>query len=83
MPKDTLFIVVTTISDGERELFPDIVLITPSETKARNLTRKLRDRAPVRGLDYSLLSEFTGAAYFTRRVGDLSCWTTKREPYRA
>lgn len=80
--KQTLFVVVTTTSDGERELFPDLVLITPNETRARNLVKKLRARTPVKGLDYSLLSDFTGASYFTRTVGDLSCWAANQTPIK-
>jgi hypothetical protein len=68
-----VFVVCTTIkADGD--LIADVVLITPSEPRARRLARKLRARSKIQGLDSSLLAVYDSAAYFARDVSSLACW---------
>jgi hypothetical protein len=67
-----VYVVVTTINDGEDDNFRDVVLVTKSEIKAKNLVKKLQSGKKVKGLD--ILMEYDGATYFERKIDDLSIW---------
>lgn len=69
-----VYIVVTIVNDGERDLFSDIVLITTDKKHAQDVTSLLVQHKPVRGLKKSLLSPFDSAAVFTRPLNSLKCW---------
>ena len=65
-----LFVVVTTMDDN----MADVILITPSEKKAIEITEKITNREPIEGFDYDLLAEYDDAQYFTRTMGSLKNW---------
>ena len=67
-------VVVTTVNDGERDLFADVVLVTDDEALAELTYNKLKNREPIEGLDYSFLSNWDDVAYFTRPLNSLACW---------
>jgi hypothetical protein len=67
-----VYIVATTVNDGEDDNFKDIVLITRSRPKALRLTKKLQSGKKIRGLD--TLPEYEGATFFERKLEDLSNW---------
>ena len=78
-----VYVVATTVSDGEYDNFRDIVLVTQSKQKAQNLTRLLRGSdhwgprkllsgKKIKGLD--TLLDYEGATWFERELEDLKCW---------
>jgi hypothetical protein len=69
-----VYVVVTIVNDGERDLFSDVVLITTDKKHAQDVTELLVQHKPVRGLKKSLLSPFDSAAVFTRPLNSLKCW---------
>jgi len=82
MSDKTVYVVVTIVNDGERDLFPDVVLITKNELKAARVCRALINHAASGkdtevktakalkrvGVDCTILSDYTNAAYFTREI---------------
>jgi hypothetical protein len=63
----TVHVVVTTVNDGERDLFSDIVLITEDKDKAEDLVKALKKHTA--GLEW--LGEYDSAASFTRDLDNL------------
>lgn len=59
-----VWIVVTTVNDGERDTFADVVLVTRDKTKAEKLVAKLKKHKVK--LDW--LSEYDSAAFFSRTI---------------
>jgi hypothetical protein len=70
--KQKVYVVVTTISDGERENFADVVLISTTEQKAQECVGALINRdAPALtrlGINTDNLAEYESASYFTREI---------------
>ena len=50
-----LYVVVTTINDGESDNIADVILVTDDEKKAEEMEASLESHSPVPGLDYSML----------------------------
>jgi len=79
----SVYVVVTTINDGERELYADIVLITSDKTKAASVNMSLyrlktsTDKEIVaqvqrtlqrQGIDYTHLSYYDNVAFYPRII---------------
>lgn len=62
----TVHVVVTTVSDGERELFSDVVLITEDKEKAEKLTEDLKEHK----VSLEWLATYESAATFTRIIDE-------------
>lgn len=73
--KFSVYIVATTINDGEDDNFRDIVLVTPSKRKAQNLVSKLKSGKKIKGLN--TLMDYESATWFERKIDDLSIWKQK------
>jgi hypothetical protein len=58
--------VVTTVNDGERDLFSDVVLVTRDKARAGGLVAKLQKKKVK--LDW--LADYDNAACFTRTIDD-------------
>lgn len=69
-----VYVVVTIVNDGERDLFSDIVLITTDKKHAQDVAKLLTEHKPVRGINKSLLSPYDSAAVFSRPLNSLKCW---------
>jgi len=62
----TVHVVVTTVNDGEQDVFPDVVLITEDENKALKLTEELKNRT----VSLKWLAPYDSAATFTRVIDE-------------
>jgi hypothetical protein len=69
-----VYVVVTIVNDGERDLFSDVVLITTDEKYAQKVANLLTQKKFVRGINRRLLSDFESAAVFSRPLNSLKCW---------
>ena len=67
--KTTVYVVVTTINDGERDLFGDVVLVTKNENEARKFKTKLLKHT-YNKKEFDWLGDYDSAAYFERLVED-------------
>jgi hypothetical protein len=63
---EKIFVVVTLYSDGEREYFCDVALLTKDESKAKELTQKLKAHKKIPGYDW--LVDYEDANYFPREI---------------
>ena len=66
MKAKKVHVVVTTVNDGERDLFSDVVLITKDKKKADLLVERLQKHEKIRKYDW--LSEYDDAASFERTI---------------
>jgi hypothetical protein len=69
-----VYVVVTIVNDGERDLFSDVVFITTDKKHAQDVASLLTQHKPIRGLKKSLLTPYDSAAVFTRPLNSLKCW---------
>ena len=68
---DTLYIVATVMHIGDTNFFGDVLLITEDKTEARTLAYRVKEKRPVKGLDYDKLTNYTDCIYFEREPGKI------------
>ena len=61
-----VYIVVTIVKDGERDLFSDVALVTTDRDKAEKLACKLDKHKTVKALDW--LCDYDTAEYIERTL---------------
>ena len=66
-----IFVVVTTTEDDN---IADIILITPNEEKAKEITNRLSNRTALEGFDFDRLVSYESANYFERTLDSLENW---------
>jgi histidinol dehydrogenase len=72
-----VYVVVTTVNDGERDLFADVVLVTENEVTAQDVQQALKEfiiSGETKGLikhninPENLSTPISGWAYFTKEI---------------
>jgi hypothetical protein len=67
--RDTKVYVVATVTNpynDDDDLFADIILITLDKQKARKVLKRVKERKPIRGLNYNWLAGYEGVVLFER-----------------
>ena len=78
--ENKVWVVVTTTNEIGQDLICDVILITEDMALAEITCDRIKKKEPISGVDYSLLTPFEDAAYFSRKLNSLNCWGGNNEP---